>query len=154
MRKVFLLLALSLVFGAQPATAQEPMKFFVTSAAGPDATGPRGIRAADQHCELLGYNAGYGEFQWRAFLDAPATEGRAAEKAIDRIGSGPWHNLHGVLIARSPADLAGQDHNVNPQTAVDEKGGTAYAREGAPVPADVLKTGKPDASGLYFCFAL
>jgi hypothetical protein len=153
MRKVVFLLAVAVVVGFQPAEAQSPMKFFVTSAVGPDVAGPRGIRGADQHCELLGYTAGFGEFQWRAFLDVPAANGQAGEKAVERIGEGPWHNAEGVLVARTPQDLIGGDHNIVRQTALDDKGFTPYLRDGAPAPAEVIASGKPDANGLYFCFA-
>lgn len=154
MRKVLLLLAVMLVWGTDSAVAQTPMKFFVTSTVGPDATGSRGIRAPDEHCELLGYGAGYGDFQWRAFLDAPAAGDTPAVKAIDRIGNGPWHNYEGALIAESRDALSSGAHNLDRQTAIDELGSRVYASQNSPSPADLIKSGAPDPDGRYFCFAI
>jgi hypothetical protein len=156
MTKVLPLLAVLLAFGLQPAAAQNPMKFFVPSQAGPDATGPDGIEDADEFCGDLGYAAGYGDFEWRAFLDVPAAAGKPAQKATERVGEGPWYNFEGVFIAENPqklAGVAGEDHNLNRQTALDEKGFQPYSRADSPSPADVLKSGKPDPNGIYFCFA-
>jgi hypothetical protein len=153
MRKVLALTAAIVAFGAAPAAAQAPMTFFVTSSAGPDASGPTGIKAADEYCQLLGYGAGYSDFDWRAFLDAPAVDGQEAVPAAKRVGDGPWHNQEGALIAESAEQLAGAGHLLGPQTALDERGFKPYTRAGAPDPAEVLASGKPDATGRYFCFA-
>ncbi len=154
MRKVLFMVALALPFGIQPAVAQNPMKFFVPGMAGPPATGSRGIEAADEHCQIAGYGAGYGDYQWRAFLDAPAAGGSPAVKAIDRIGSGPWHNLEGTFIAGSPADLASGNHNLNRQTAMNELGFLPFSNQSTTAPEELLKAGAPDARGFYFCFAI
>lgn len=154
MRKVLFLVALALAFGFEPAAAQNPMKFFVPGTAGPPATGARGIEAADEHCQTGGYGAGYGDYQWRAFLDVPAASGRPAVKAVDRIGSGPWYNIEGTYIAGSPADLASGNHNLNRQTAMDPLGFRPFSNQSTAAPEELLKTGAPDARGFYLCFAV
>ncbi len=154
MKKVLFMLALALAFGSQPAAAQSPMKFFVPGRAGPDATGPRGIEAADEHCQLAGYGAGYGDYQWRAFLNVPASNGNPAVKAVDRIGSGPWHNLEGALIASDVAELTSGGHRLNRQTAMNELGFTPFSNQSTVAPEELLKTGAPDDRGFYYCFAI
>ena len=153
MRKILLLLGMLFAFGSESAVAQAPMKFFVTGGKGPDVAGPRGIRGADDHCATLGYNAGFGDAQWRAFLDAPAAEGQPAVRAKDRIGAGPWHNFYGVLIAENVEQLLSGGSNLNVQTALNERGEPVYSAGSSPAPAEILATAKPDANGLYFCFA-
>ena len=154
MRKILLLLGFGFVvtLGAEPAAAQTPVKFFVTSGKGPDLTSPRGIRAADDHCGTLGYNAGFGEVQWRAYLDVPATDGQPAVRAKDRIGNGPWHNYYGVVIAENVEQLTAGG-NLNVQTALNERGEQVYREGSGPSPAEILASGKPDPNGMYFCFA-
>jgi hypothetical protein len=153
MWKVMLLVFGLVVVGFQPAVAQEPMKFFVASAAGPDASGPDGIRAADEYCAILGYGAGYSDYDWRAFLDAPATDDQPAVAAETRIGTGPWFNYEGILVARTAEELTNGTHGINRRTALNEKGFTPYSRADSPDPAEVLKSKKPDTNGIYFCFA-
>ena len=150
MRKILLLLGIAFVFGAAPAEAQ--MKFFVPSQKGPDLSGPRGIRGADDHCATLAYNAGFGDFQWRAYLDVPASGGQPAVRARDRIGSGPWYNYNGVLIAENVEQLV-NGGNLNVYTAVTERGEQVYTEGSSPSPAEILASGKPDPNGLYLCFA-
>ena len=42
---------------------------------------------------------GAGQKQWRAFLSVTAGPGGAAVNARDRIGSGPWYDRMGRLVA-------------------------------------------------------
>lgn len=153
MRKVLVPLAVMLGLGFQPAEAQTPMKFFVPNAAGPEFPA-EGIEEADDYCSDLGYGAGYGDFEWRAYLDVPAKDGSIAQKASDRVGEGPWFNFEGILIAEDVAELISDDHNLNRRTALDQRGFPAYGGEETPSPADILKSGKPDPKGIFFCFAL
>jgi hypothetical protein len=152
MRKVLLLSAIVLAFGAEPASAQAPMKFFVTGTKGPDASGERGIQAADDHCAQLGYGAGYGDFVWRAFLTTGAGQ-NTRDNVRERIGEGPWYNFEGVPVASNVDELLSGNNYLNRQTALNQQGFAVYARQGSPEPREVLASGKPDANGLYFCFA-
>jgi hypothetical protein len=153
MKKVCFMVAAAVAFGFQPAEAQSPMKFFVPSSAGPDASGPRGIAGADEHCQLRGYSAGFGDFEWRAYLDAPATDSRPAQKASERIGPGPWYNIEGAWIASNPGELTGGGHGLTRQTAASELGGYPFSNASTTAPEELLLTGAPDARGFYLCFA-
>jgi hypothetical protein len=71
-------------------------------------TGPgAGLRGADKLCAAIAEDAmpGAGSKPWRAFLSAVADENGEQVDAIDRIGSGPWYDRLGRLVAASKADL-------------------------------------------------
>jgi len=120
------------------ATTQAPqrdaraMTFFVTSVNPGKGADLGGLAGADQHCQTLAQAAGAGQRTWRAYLStqAPALDNPGFVNARDRIGTGPWQNVNGVVIARTVDDLHGPASNLNKQTALNEKGGTAFA--GAP----------------------
>jgi hypothetical protein len=80
------------------------MGFFVTST-GLDHGGQiGGLAGADRYCQDLAKAAGAGDRMWRAYLST-SFQGKPAVNAGDRIGSGPWYNAKGVLVARGPVDL-------------------------------------------------
>ena len=111
---------------AAPAAApQQPMRFFVTSAA--KASGDLGgLAGADAICQSLASAAGAGDRTWHAYLSTQAANGQPAVNARDRIGNGPWHNAKGTQIAANVADLHGdneRDRNfINKDSSLDEKG--------------------------------
>ncbi len=92
-----------------------PLSFFVTSVGSGKGADLGGLAGADAHCQRLASAAGAGGKTWRAYLSVPPTfpsgtnPGVAAINARDRIGTGPWHNAKGELIARDLAHL----HNGN-----------------------------------------
>ncbi|MBP1806564.1 hypothetical protein [Rubellimicrobium aerolatum] len=109
---------------AAPALAQDaPPSFFVTSRGLGDGANLGGLAGADAHCAALAQAAGLAGTDWRAYL---STQGADAENARDRIGTGPWHNVRGDLIAQDADALHGPDVNITHETALDETG--------APVP--------------------
>jgi hypothetical protein len=123
-------LALLLLSGSAPAPAQTPaaqgaprMTFFVTSTGSGKGANYGGIRGADAHCQTLATAAGAGDRSWRAYLSATDLNGKGAINARDRIGTGPWFNAKGVRIARNVDDLHSDSNNINPRTALTEKGG-------------------------------
>lgn len=69
--------------------------FFVTSAAGPDGGNFSGLDGADAFCTQLADAAGLATQTWRAFLSTDSVDARS------RIGSGPWMNTEGVVVAAS-----------------------------------------------------
>jgi hypothetical protein len=69
------------------------MSFFITSAGPGDGGNLGGLGGADAHCQKLAEAAGAGGKTWRAYLST------STENARDRIGSGPWYNAKGELIA-------------------------------------------------------
>jgi hypothetical protein len=104
----------------------QPMGFFVTSVGMGDGGNLGGLAGADKHCQSLAAAAGAGNRTWRAYLSAAATDGQPAVNARDRIGSGPWYNAKGVLIAQNVADLHGDverdRNNLRKPNALNEKG--------------------------------
>src|SRR5687768_18612601 len=102
-----------------PTIAQSKMSFFVTSVGSGSGGNLGGLAGADKHCQALAAKAGAGNRTWRAYL---STSGAGSVNARDRIGSGPWSNAKGQLIASSVADLHSDKANINNDTALDEIG--------------------------------
>ncbi|MEO8188122.1 MAG: hypothetical protein ABI580_12255 [Burkholderiaceae bacterium] len=122
--------------------------FFVTSV-GPGKGGDLGgLEGADQHCQSLAKAAGAGNRTWRAYLStqAPALNDPKFVNARDRIGSGPWHNAKGVMIASSVEELHSANNNVTKQTSLDEKGALVNGRTEKPVKHDMLTGSRPDGT--------
>lgn len=106
-----------------------------------------GLEGADQHCQSLAKAAGAGNRTWRAYLSTQAT-GLSDPKAVharDRIGTGPWHNARGVMIAKSVEDLHSAN-NLTKQTALDEKGELVNGRTEKPNKHDMLTGSRPDGT--------
>src|SRR5205085_1079689 len=104
MMKAFaLLLTVATMFGQAPAQQKQPpapMTFFVTSVGAGNGGNLGGLAGADAHCQKLTTAAGAGNRTWRAYLSTSAADGKPAVNARDRIGSGPWHNAKGTMVAR------------------------------------------------------
>ena len=132
-------LGMALLQAAQPPAVS--MSFFVTSAGRGFGGNLGGIEGADRRCQVLGEAAGRGDRTWRAYLSAPAREGRPAEHARDRIGKGPWFNAQGVQIAADLEQLHGDDAGINVETALTEKGVRV-----APERHDILTGSNPDGT--------
>lgn len=107
--------------------AENRMSFFVTSKGSGNGGHLEGLAGADRICQDLASAAGAGDRTWRAYLSTSFLD-KPAVNAGDRIGTGPWYNAKGTLIAKGPADIAS-----NPRTNVEnlftEKGQPA-ARAG------------------------
>jgi len=110
----------------QPQAPPQPMGFFITSVGTGNGGNLGGLVGADKHCQTLAAAAGAGNRQWRAYLSAAAAGGQPAVYARERIGSGPWYNAKGQLIARDIADLHGDierdRNNIRKPGALSEKG--------------------------------
>ena len=133
---VVALMALSSVAGsiyalAQPAPAPgvQPMSFFVTSVGLGHGANLGGLAGADTHCQALATAAGAGNRTWHAYLSTQARPGQPAVNARDRIGTGPWFNSKGAMIARDVAhlhgdtlDLARMGNNITKVSDLTEKG--------------------------------
>lgn len=135
MRKTVTLFMLALCTAAtSPVSSQgQPMGFFVSSTGSGSGGNLGGLAGADKHCQTLAAKAGAGNRTWRAYLSASGPDVHAR----DRIGSGPWHNAKGVLIASNVAELHSEKANINNDTALDEQGRTINA-QGAPNRHDIL----------------
>ena len=133
-------------FGQNPPAAQPPapMTFFITSVGMGDGANLGGLAGADAHCAALadvtGTRLPVGRI-WRAYLSAVAPDGKPVH-ARDRIGTGPWHNAKGALMAKDVADLHGdivRDRNqINKVNALTEKGLTVNGVGDTPNMHDIL----------------
>jgi hypothetical protein len=129
-----------------PAQAQPgAMSFFITSVGSGKGADLGGLDGADRHCQALAQAAGAGAKTWRAYL---STQGPGAVNARDRVGSGPWQNAKGVVIARSVDDLHGPGNNLTKQTALNEKGEMVNGRGDRPNMHDILTGSSPDGRAL------
>lgn len=129
-------LILAVLPGAYLALAQQPnagpqhaMTFFVTSVGLGKGANLGGLAGADAHCQALATAVGAGGHTWHAYLSTQARDGQPAVNARDRIGTGPWYNAKGDMIAHDLADLHGDTielarlgSNLNKLTALTEKG--------------------------------
>ena len=129
-----------------------PMGFFVTSVGSGRGGDLGGLAGADAHCQRLAAAAGHGSRTWRAYLSVPPTMPSAANaagvpavNARDRIGSGPWYNAKGELIARNVAHLH-NGNNINKATALDERGNLVRGRGDQPNEHDMLTGSRADGT--------
>jgi hypothetical protein len=120
-----------------------PMTFFVTSAPIGDGGNLGGPAGADAHCQQLASAVGAGGRTWRAYLSTQARPGQPAVNARDRIGSGPWHNFEGVMVASSVAhlhgdtiELARMGNNLHKRSGLTEKGQIVPGLNDYQVPRD------------------
>jgi hypothetical protein len=72
--------------------------------------------------------------------------------ARERIGSGPWHNAKGVLVARNVEELHSARNNVTKETALDEKGRIVNGRTEKPNKHDILTGSRPDGTAFAGAF--
>ena len=119
------------------------MSFFVTSAGSGNGANYGGLAGADRHCQTLASSVGAGQRTWHAYLSTNAVGGATAVNARDRIGSGPWQNIKGDVIARDVDELHGSN-NLNKQTALTEKGEVINGRGDTPNMHDILTGSMPD----------
>jgi hypothetical protein len=103
------------------------MGFFITSVGLGNGANLGGLAGADKHCQALAAAAGAGNRTWRAYLSTQAAGTQPPVNARDRIGTGPWFNAKGQMIAANVADLHGDierdRNNIRKPTALTEKGG-------------------------------
>jgi hypothetical protein len=125
------LLASCLLLAQQTPAPRHPMTFFVTSAPIGDGGNLGGLAGADAYCQKLATAVGAGNHTWHAYLSTQARPGQPAVDARDRIGTGPWYNVKGEMIAPDLAHLHGDTlelarlgNNLNKLTGLTEKGET------------------------------
>lgn len=106
--------------------------FFITSANPGNGGDLGGLAGADAYCSTLAEAAGITGKVWRAYLSSSAENARA------RIGTGPWQNARGIVVATSVDNLHSGDNNLTKGTALDETGATVLGRGDTPNRHDVL----------------
>jgi hypothetical protein len=131
--------------GCATGTSQSGPSFFVTSQGGGKGADFGGLAGADKHCQTLAAAAGLGDKTWRAYLSASAAGSTPAVNARDRIGTGPWRNVKGVVVATSVDELHA-DNNLTKQTSLTEKGAVVNGRGDTPNKHDVLTGTQPNGT--------
>lgn len=124
---------------ASPVQAQD-MSFFVTSQGPGDGANLGGLEGADAHCQKLATAVGAGGKTWRAYLSSSSANAR------DRIGSGPWHNAKGELIASDVAELHSDANKISKQTGLTEAGAVVNGRGDTPNMHDILTGSNADGT--------
>ena len=120
-------------------TADSDMSFFITSINPGRGGDLGGLAGADAYCSTLAQAAGSEGKTWRAYLSTSDVNAR------DRIGSGPWMDAKGTVVATSVDNLLSENNNLTKETALDENGQVVNGRGDEPNRHDIM-TGS-DASG-------
>ena len=129
------------------AQAQAPKTtFFITSAGPGDGAKLGGLDGADRHCTSLADAVGITGVSWRAYLSTVAAAGNPAVNARDRIGSGPWHNAKGVMVARDVDDLHSDNNKLGKEHSLDENGDMVNGRGDSPNMHDILTGSQADGT--------
>ncbi len=123
---------------ATEAADMAAMTFFITSAGPGDGANLGGLEGADAHCETLAAAAGAGGMGWAAYLSTINEDGSAGVNARDRIGTGPWHNQAGVLVANDADELHSEAANLTKETILTEMGDMVNGRGDDPNMHDIL----------------
>jgi hypothetical protein len=129
------------------------MSFFITSVGKGDGANYGGLAGADAYCQQLATAAGRGGATWHAYVSQQAANGMPAVNARDRIGSGPWYNQKGQMIARDLATLHGDTidqarvgNALGKQISLTEKGTIVNGVGDMPNQHDILTGSRPDGT--------
>ncbi|MDP9137642.1 MAG: hypothetical protein M3N38_05640 [Pseudomonadota bacterium] len=126
---------------AVPVSAQDTsMSFFITSAGPGDGANLGGLDGADAHCQKLAEAAGATGKTWRAYLSTSTANAR------DRIGSGPWFNAKGEMIAKDGSELRGEGNKISKQSGLTEAGNPVNGRGDEPNTHDILTGSNADGT--------
>ena len=124
------------------ATAATKFSFFITSTGNPKGGDFRrttadsdGLAGADEFCRAKAIAAvpAAASKEWRAYLSTSTVNAR------DRIGTGPWYNRNGVMVAADVAALHTPASNlINKANGLDENGNTVPGRGDTPNQHDIV----------------
>jgi len=135
------------LIGSHVVSAQTlPMGFFITSVGTGQGANLGGLAGADKHCQTLAAAAGAGNRTWRAYLSASGSGDQPAVNARDRIGTGPWANAKGIVVARSVADLHSDNNKLGKENSLTEKGAVVNGRGDTPNRHDILTGSQMDGT--------
>jgi hypothetical protein len=126
--------------------AKSVTRFFVTSKGLGKGGDLGGLAGADAHCQALAKAEGAGDHVWRAYLSTTAGSGQAAVNARDRIGSGPWYNAVGDLVAMNVEQLHDGRTVINKESALTERGDPVNGVGDTPNRHDILTGSRPDGT--------
>lgn len=127
---------------------ERAMGFFVTSVGVGRGGDLGGVEGADAHCQKLATAAGAGNREWRAYLSTEAPDKRGVF-ARHRIGTGPWYNARGILIATNVTDLHLHNRTITLQTALDENGERIKGRYDERNEHDILTGTQADGTAYF-----
>jgi hypothetical protein len=147
MRKVSVLIAAAvLALQGESVLAQNktPLGFFITSVGSGNGGNLGGIAGADAHCQKLAAAAGAGNRTWRAYLSG--VDNGKPVNARDRIGSGPWYNAKGVLIASNVQELHSEAAKTGKEGSLTEKGDAVPGRGDKTNQHDILTGSNHDGT--------
>ena len=132
------------LFAQAPQQPRPQMTFFI--ATNPSGSGNLGgVAGADQICQNAAQASGGLNFNhtWHAYVSQEQRGTTPRLNARDRIGTGPWYNSKGVMIASSVADLHSDVQrdrsNIQRATALDGRGSEIPGNE-----HDILTGSDPD----------
>jgi hypothetical protein len=147
MTKVVAILCVALLVGVPPQAEQDqPVSFFITSVGLGNGADLGGLAGADRHCQALAEAVGVGDSEWRAYLSRITADGEPAVNARDRIGSGPWYNVMGIVLAESVADLHSDNNKLSKENSLNEKGEVVNGRGDQPNMHDILTGSQLDGT--------
>ena len=134
-----------------PRGLPKEFSFFITSEPIGKGGDLGGLAGADAHCQRLAAAVGAGARSWHAYLSTQAADGKPAVNARDRIGSGPWVNARGAVVARDLAHLHGDTVELG-QLGNNLTRATVFTEKNEPVPGfgdkpnqhDVITGTQPD----------
>ena len=126
-----LVLAIS---SAQAYAQASDMTFFLTSAGPGNGANLGGLQGADAHCQSLASAVGASGKTWRAYL---STTGPGSVNARDRIGTGPWQNVEGTVVAENIDQLHFENY-LTKESVLNEQGGMTNGRGDDPNQHDIL----------------
>ena len=154
MKTLILTLAALPLLAQQPAAQKAPpppMSFFITSVGLGDGANLGGLAGADAHCQKLATAAGSTNKTFKAYLSTQAADGKPAVNARDRIGTGPWANAKGAVVARDLAHLHGDTvelaqigNLITKNNAITEKGEPVNGVGSTPNTHDILTGSQPN----------
>ena len=134
----------SLGLAQQPPPQAPHLTFFVTSAGLGKGGDLGGVEGADKQCQTLAEAVGAGGKTWHAYLSTQAEGTTPAVHARERIGTGPWQNFKGEVVAQSVDDLHSPANKLGMQTSLTERGQIVAPRGYNPNWHDVLTGSQAD----------
>jgi len=155
-RRIFLIAAMAVLalvaghteqsIGAESGQTSPAMNFFVSSAKSKTAN-LGGLRGADRICQELASAVGLGNKTWHAYLsvERDPDNGNKPTDARSRIGTGPWLNAKGVVVAKDLAELHARKGGAD--LFVDERGQRVpgnWPESPKPTEHDILTGSTPD----------
>ncbi len=123
---------LSACAATAPKVSDTSMSFFITDQNPGKGANLGGLAGADAYCSRLAMAAGVTGKTWKAYLST------STENARDRIGSGPWYNANGIMVASSVKDLHSENNNLNKENSVSQTGAIINGRGDEPNRHDIL----------------